>query len=89
LKITDLEKFIFLLRKVIKFWREKLPHAVKPNEYIKKLQRNEVFMLSELEHEDIIKYFDFFLEKDHVCAVLEYCEVNLMNQKFVFFFNNF
>jgi hypothetical protein len=37
-------------------------------------------MLSELEHEDIIKYYDFFLENNHICAVLEYCEVNLMKQ---------
>jgi hypothetical protein len=37
-------------------------------------------MLSELEHEDIIKYYEFFIENNQICAVLEYCEVNLMNQ---------
>ncbi len=52
------------------------------------LKENEVFMLSELEHEDIIKYYDFFIENDHICVVLEYCQVNLINDKFLFSFNN-
>ena len=51
------------------------------------LKENEVFMLSELEHDDIIKYYDFFIENNQICAVLEYCEVNLINQKILISYN--
>ena len=48
------------------------------NEYINVLQQNEVFLLCELEHVDIIKYYDFYIENNRICVVLEYCEGNLI-----------
>ncbi len=77
--MTHLQFFIHLKRKAIKIWRKKISNAQKPDEFIKVLKENEVFMLSELEHEDIIKYYGFFIENNQICAVLEYCEVNLIN----------
>ncbi len=41
-------------------------------------------MLYKLEHENIIKYYDFFIENNQICTVLEYCEVNLKNQLILF-----
>jgi serine/threonine protein kinase len=39
-------------------------------------------MLSGLKHENIVKYYEFFIEISHICIVLEYCDVN-----FAFFYN--
>jgi|LakMenEpi03Aug12_release.lakeMendotaPanAssembly.Ray.scaffolds.fasta_scaffold3107910_1 hypothetical protein len=48
--------------KAIKIWREKIPNALKPEEFIQVLKENEVSMLSELEHENITKYYEFLLK---------------------------
>jgi serine/threonine protein kinase len=75
--------------KAIKIWREKIPNGLKPEEFIQVLKENEVSMLSELEHENITKYYEFFIENNQICAVLEYCQVNLINEKILFSFNSF
>ena len=38
---------------------------------------SEVNQLKEHNHENIIKYYDHFIENEHLFIVIEFCEVNL------------
>jgi hypothetical protein len=38
---------------------------------------SELTILSELEHENKVKYYGYFIDNKHVHTVLEFCEVNL------------
>ena len=69
---------MFLKRKAIKIWKEKMHHSLKPEAFVEVIEKNEVYRLSKLEHESIVKYYDFFIHDRHICVVLEYCEVNLV-----------
>ena len=51
---------------------------IKPADFVRELEKNEASRLSQLEHESIVKYYDFFIHDRHICVVLEYCEVNLV-----------
>ena len=59
-------------------------HSLKPAAFVEALEKNEVYRLSKLEHENIIKYYDFFFHDRHICVVLEYCEVNFFLNFFKF-----
>ena len=62
-------------RKVIKKYFQKIP---KVNRQVD--MNNEIFsetsQLKEHFHENIIKYFDDFIEDEHLYVVLEYCDVS-------------
>ncbi len=42
---------------------------------ISEVCNSEVNQLREHDHENIIKYYDHFIENDHLHVVIEYCEV--------------
>jgi serine/threonine protein kinase len=69
-------------RKCVKKFIQELPRAYKPSDLIRVLKDCEADRLSELEHENIVKYYEFFIEKNHVCIVLEYCDVNSSSFKY-------
>ena len=50
-------------------------HSLKPAAFVEVIEKNEVYRLSKLEHENIVKYYDFLFHDRHICVVLEYCEV--------------
>ena len=50
-------------------------HSLKPTDFVRELEKNAVYRLSKLEHENIVKYYDFLFHDRHICVVLEYCEV--------------
>jgi hypothetical protein len=63
---------ILLKRKVIKQFKTKIPMNQKT---ISEVCNSEVNQLREHDHENIIKYYDHFIENDHLHVVIEYCEV--------------
>ncbi len=44
---------------------------------ISEVCNSEVNQLREHNHENIIKYYDHFIENEHLHVVIEFCEVNL------------
>ncbi len=67
--------YIFLLkRKVIKQFKTKIP---KNQKSISEVCNSEVNQLREHNHENIIKYYDHFIENEYLHVVIEYCEVIL------------
>jgi serine/threonine protein kinase len=67
---------LFFKRKCVKKFIQQIPQAIRPSDLIQALQKCEAEKLSEFEHENIVKYYGFFIENNHVCIVLEYCDVN-------------
>ena len=63
-------------RKCVKKNIQKIPPVIRPSDLIRALEHCEAEMLSKLEHEYIVKYYELFIENNHVCIVLEYCDVN-------------
>ncbi len=66
------------IRKCVKKNIQKIPPVIRPSDLIQALQKynSEAEILSKLEHENIVKYYELFIENNHVCTVLEYCDVN-------------
>jgi serine/threonine protein kinase len=74
LKHIKVNYVILLKRKVIKQFKTKIPRNQKT---ISEVCNSEVNQLREHNHENIIKYYDHFIENEHLFIVIEYCEVNL------------
>ncbi len=75
IKLIELESTHFN-RKCVKKYIQEIPCAIGPSDFFQLLKDCEADRLSELEHENVIKYYEFFIENNHVCIVLEYCDVN-------------
>ena len=68
---------VFFNRKVVKKYKDEIPKSFRPSDIIEALQKCEADVLSKIEHENIIKYYAFFIENDHICVVLEACDMDL------------
>ncbi len=68
--------FTYFNRKCVKKYIQEIPRAIRPSDLIQSLKDCEADRLSEMEHENVIKYYEFFIENNHICIVLEYCDVN-------------
>ncbi len=64
---------ILLKRKVIKQFKTKIQKI--DQKTINEVYNSEVNQLREHNHENIIKYYDHFIENEHLFIVIEYCEV--------------
>jgi serine/threonine protein kinase len=91
-------KFLYLNIKVVKKYKEKISGFNK-DDVNKALKKCEADVLTKIKHENIIKYYGFFIENDQVCIILELCDMDLHHrdlkpllQVFLFifylFFNN-
>jgi serine/threonine protein kinase len=43
-------------------------------EHAEQNAQNEAKLLEKLDHPNIVKCYDTFLDDDHLCLILEYCE---------------
>jgi hypothetical protein len=59
---------------VIKQLKTKIPKIHQKT--ISEVCNSEVNQLREHNHENIIKYYDHFIENEHLHVVIEFCEVN-------------
>jgi serine/threonine protein kinase len=64
---------ILLKRKVIKQFKTNIQKI--DQKTINEVYNSEVNQLREHNHENILKYYDHFIENEHLFIVIEYCEV--------------
>ena len=69
--------YIYFDRKVVKKHKEKIHRAFKRSELSEALEKCEAGVFSKREHENLIKYYEFFIEEDQICIVLEAFDIVL------------
>ena len=62
---------------MVKIYNTEIPRIVNRSQLSKSLQSCEVEILASMEHENIIKYYGYFIDENRLCVVLEACDKSL------------